>query len=144
MRDMSADELARACAATMYKSDFAAQEAGISIVEVKEAYAVMKMAVKPEMMNGHGVCHGGLIFMLADTAFAYACNSRNDINLAQSCTIDFVLPGRAGEELTAVAEQCAQTGRTGLYDVQIKRPGGEVIAYFRGRSYQVKGKTLID
>lgn len=144
MTDMSGDELARACADAMYKRDRTAQSLGITIVEVGEGYALMKMTVGPDMVNGHGVGHGGFIFTLADTAFAYACNSRNQSSLAQSCSIDFIQPTREGEELTAMAEQRSQMGRTGLYDITVNRQNGDVIAHFRGRSYTIQGKVIED
>lgn len=100
------------------------------------------MTVRGDMLNGHGVCHGGFIFALADTAFAYACNSRNAVTLAQNCSIDFVSPGREGDVLVAVAEEHHQYTRTGLYDVTVTRGHDQVVARFRGRSYRVRGTIL--
>ncbi len=142
MTRLKADELAVACADSMYEKDIAAQEVGITLEEVKSGYARLKMVVRPDMLNGHDVCHGGFLFMLADTAFAYACNSYNKVTYAQSCDIDFVQPGKKGDDLIAIAEERVRGCRTGLYDVTVSRADGEVLAYFRGRSYQVKGVLL--
>jgi phenylacetic acid degradation protein PaaD len=139
---LKADELAVACADSMYEKDIAVQEAGITLEEVKSGYARMKMIVRPDMLNGHDVCHGGFLFMLADSAFAYACNSHNKNTLAQNCDIDFLQSGKEGDELFASAEERVRGRRTGLYDVTVSRADGEVLAYFRGRSYQVKGALL--
>ena len=142
MTRLKADELAVACADSMYEKDIAAQEVGITLEEVKSGYARLKMIVRPDMLNGHDVCHGGFLFMLADTAFAYACNSYNKVTYAQSCDIDFVHPGEKGDDLIAIAEERVRGRRMGLYDVTVSRADGEVLAYFRGRSYQVKGALL--
>jgi acyl-CoA thioesterase len=144
MTRLKADELAVACAETMYAKDIAAQKMGISIHEIKSGYACLKMTVTEDMLNGHDVCHGGFLFGLADTAFAYACNSYNKITLAQNCEIDFLRSGKAGDELIAIAEQRFRGRRTGLYDVSVSRADGEVVAHFRGRSYQIKGELLSD
>ncbi len=139
---MTEAELAQACADSMYSRDVAAQELGIKIEVTGVGSSRMSMTITAHMLNGHGVCHGGFIFALADTAFAYACNSRNSINLAQSCSIDFVSPAKEGELLTATAEQHHQFSRTGLYDITVTRANGEAVARFRGRSYRIKGTIL--
>ncbi|MBT7953130.1 MAG: hydroxyphenylacetyl-CoA thioesterase PaaI [Gammaproteobacteria bacterium] len=142
MNDINADELAQACAASMYKRDFAVQKAGITLDIVKPGYACLEMEVREDMVNGHNVCHGGYLFLLADTAFAYACNSYNKVTYAQSCDIDFIEAAKSGEKLIAVAEECKRGRRTGVYDATISRVDGEILAYFRGRSYQVKGEVI--
>ena len=142
MKDDKADLLAKACAESMYARDTAAREAGISIAEVGVGYARLEMNVRSDMLNGHDVCHGGYLFLLADTAFAYACNSYNQVALAQSCDIDFVHPGRLDDELEAVAEERRKGGRSGIYDVTIRRRDGEVLAHFRGRSLQLKESVI--
>ena len=144
MSALSADELALACAKSMYERDRASQCLGIRIAEIKEGFALLKMLIRADMLNGHDICHGGFIFTLADTAFAYACNSRNRTTLAQSCTIDFVRPGREGEELSAQAQERTRAGRTALYDVTVYGQDGEVLAHFRGRSYSVRGEVIED
>ena len=111
MTDLTGDELARACVDAMYGKDVASQNIGITIDEVREGFARLKMPVKSEMLNGHGICHGGFIFTLADTAFACACNTRNDTNLAQKCSIEYKRPGKAGDRLAATAEHLSQDGR---------------------------------
>jgi len=142
VRKAPPDQLAQACADAMYERDIAAREMGITVDKVREGFSMLSMEVRPEMLNGHGVCHGGFIFALADTAFAYACNSRDSVNLAQSCSIEFISPARAGERLAATARQHFQANRTGLYDVTVRRADGEVVAEFRGRSYRVRGRIV--
>ena len=142
MTRLNADELARACAESMYADDAAAKSLGITLHEINSGYACMKMKVRADMLNGHDICHGGFLFLLADTAFAYACNSHNKNTLAQNCDIDFLQPGKLGDNLVAIAEERTRGRRTGLYDVTICRDDGEVLAHFRGRSYQIKGVLL--
>ena len=142
MKTMSEAELAQACAESMYARDNAAHGLGIRIESAGPGQSRVTMPVLGHMLNGHAVCHGGFIFALADTAFAYACNSRNAVNLAQGCSIDFISPAREGDVLTATAEQHHQFSRTGLYDVTVARASGEVVARFRGRSYRVRGIIL--
>ena len=113
MTDLTGDELARACVDAMYARDVASQNIGITIDAVGEGFARLNMPIKVEMLNGHGICHGGYIFALADTAFAYACNTRNNVNLAQNCSIEYKRPGREGERLIASAEHISQEGRYG-------------------------------
>ncbi len=139
---MDADGLAAACAESMYERDVAAQAAGITLNTVSCGYASLQMTVRADMLNGHEVCHGGYLFLLADTAFAYACNSYNKVALAQNCDIDFVRPGKEADELTAIAEERRKGGRTGLYDVSVRRSDGEVLAYFRGRSVQLNEAVI--
>lgn len=140
--DMTPQALAEACIDSLYDKDIAAQALGIKIVSVEPGKATITMPVREDMLNGHATCHGGYLFALADTAFAYACNGRNAPTVAQGCTIDFVKPGRPGELLTAVAEERNLAGRTGLYDVTVINPDGEAIAHFRGKSYRIRGTVL--
>ena len=144
MTELSGDELARACAAAMYANDRASRGVGISIAEVRTGYARLSLTITSEMLNGFGICHGGFIFTLADTAFACACNSRNDVNLAQQCSIEYKRPGRAGDRLSASAEQLSQEGRYGRYRVRVTDQDNRLIALFEGRSCQVSGKVLED
>ncbi|NIB40901.1 hydroxyphenylacetyl-CoA thioesterase PaaI [Pseudomaricurvus alkylphenolicus] len=134
--------LAQACAEAMYERDIAARELGIGITAVGPGAAELTMRVRQDMLNGHGMCHGGFIFALADTAFAYACNSRNNNTVAQGCSIDYVAPGLPDALLTATAEERNQAGRTGVYDVTVTDDKGQVIALFRGKSYRIKGEVL--
>lgn len=136
------DPFARACSDAMHANDRTAQMMGIHIVETIAGQAVLTMKVRNDMLNGHDVCHGGMLFTLADTAFAHACNNTNKVTLASGCTIDFLAPAYEGELLTATAVERSRSGRTGVYDVEIHNPAGKLVAAFRGRSYQLKGSVL--
>jgi acyl-CoA thioesterase len=126
----------------MYERDRAAQALQISVDEVRFGYARCSMTVTEQMLNGHDLCHGGYLFMLADTAFAYACNARNAVNVALSATISFNAPARAGDRLVAVAEERTKANRTGTYDVTVSGARGTIHALFRGTSYQVNAKVI--
>lgn len=142
MTDLTGDELARACVDAMYANDRASKSIGITVDEVREGYARLNLPITAEMLNGHGICHGGFIFTLADTAFACACNTRNDVNLAQKCSIEYKRPGKAGNRLVATAEHKSQDGRYGNYQVTVTDQDGNLIALFEGHSCRVKGKLL--
>lgn len=137
-----AEALARACAETMYAEDRTAQHLAMSVDSVGPGSATVSMAVQDWMLNGHDICHGGLIFTLADTAFAYACNSQNNVTVAQHCTITFISPGRRGERLTARARERAAAGRNGIYDIRVTGTDGRLVAEFRGNSFAT-GKPLV-
>jgi acyl-CoA thioesterase len=132
--DGEAMDQALRSAARMYAGDQAAKALGISIDGVAPGRATARMRVTGEMTNGHGLAHGGYIFLLADTAFAYACNSYGPVTVAQGCQITFLRPARAGDELTAAAAERARAGRSGIYDVSVRRADGEVLAELRGHS----------
>jgi acyl-CoA thioesterase len=102
------------------------------------------MTVRADMLNGHAICHGGFIFTLADSAFAYACNSYNLTTVASGCAIDFVAPAREGDVLAAMARERSVSGRTGVYDAEVTNQRGETVAYFRGKSYRIKGHVVED
>lgn len=136
------DELALQVSHAMYERDHAAQALGIHLEEVHPGYAKMSMKVRKDMVNGHDICHGGMLFSLADTAFAYSCNSRNLATVASGCSIDFIAPSMLGETLIAVAQERALSGRTGVYDVEISNHFGKKIALFRGKSYRIKGSVI--
>ncbi len=136
--------LAQSTAAAMLERDHACRGLGIEIAEVTPGGAVMRMKVAPQMLNGHDLCHGGFIFALADTAFAYACNSYNLSTVASGAEIDFVAPARGGETLTARARERALQGRTGIYDIEVSGEDGRLIALFRGRSYRIKGNVIME
>ena len=144
MTDLTRDELARACVDAMYSRDVASKRIGITITEVREGYARLNLPITAEMLNGHGICHGGFIFTLADTAFACACNTRNDANLAQKCSIEYKRPGKASDRLTATAEHLSQDGRYGVYQVTVTDQDDNLIALFEGHSCRVKGSLLAD
>lgn len=137
-----AQALAAATAKAMWSRDQAAQALGMSIVSVKPGYAKLSMAVRADMVNGHHICHGGMIFSLADTAFAYSCNSYNKNTVASACNIDFLAPGKEGEMLEAEAIEQSQSGRTGVYDVTVRSSSGKTIALFRGKSYRINGEVI--
>jgi acyl-CoA thioesterase len=118
----------------MYAADTASRHLGITLDEVAPGRAVARMRVTEEMIQGHGTCHGGYIFLLADSAFAFACNSHGPTAVAAACDIVFVSPVRIGDELVAVAEERVLFGRSGVYDVTVRRADGDVVAEFRGRS----------
>jgi acyl-CoA thioesterase len=139
---MGADEIAKAVGAAMYDRDMAAQAMGITLDEVKADYSRMSMAVRPDMANGLDTCHGGMIFTLADTAFAYACNSHNRITVAQHCTITFLKPAKVGDILTATARQNLKVGRNAVTDIVVTRQDGEAIATFRGNSFTTQGEVV--
>lgn len=139
---MSPLELARACAAAMWAEDRASQALGMEIREIAPGRATIAMTVGEAMVNGHGICHGGYVFTLADSAFAFACNGYDQRTVAQSCAITFVAPGRLGDRLEARAVERQRFGRSGIYDVTVVRDDGAVIAEFRGHSRTVKGTLL--
>jgi acyl-CoA thioesterase len=126
----------------MYARDRVAPGFGMVIDQVRPRYARIRMRVRDDMLNAHGICHGGIVFTLADCAFAYACNSENRSTLALGCTINFAAAARLGEELVAVAEASVQHSRIGVYDVTVTGGDGRTVAVFRGQSYRVGGETL--
>jgi acyl-CoA thioesterase len=134
--------LAQDVGAAMYEVDRASQHLGIKLIEIAPGYARMTMTVRVDMLNGHQTCHGGLLFSLADSTFAFACNSRNVSTVASGCTIDFLAPAFEGDVLTAVAQERSLAGRTGVYDVTITNQDGKSLAVFRGRSYRIKGQIV--
>lgn len=137
-----AQQLAEIVGRRMFERDLASQSLGMELAEIRPGHARMTMTVRPDMCNGHLICHGGLIFTLADSTFAFACNSYNINAVALGCTIDFLATGRAGDRLTAVGEMRQQGSRTGLYDITVTRDDGTTIAVFRGKSYRIKGDVL--
>jgi acyl-CoA thioesterase len=137
-----AQALAERVAAAMFARDAASQAMGMTIAGIGPGHAELRMTVREDMLNGHAICHGGFIFTLADSAFAFACNSYNLSTVASGCTIDFVAPAREGDVLTASAGERSVSGRTGVYDIKVTNQRGETIAYFRGKSYRIKGHVI--
>jgi acyl-CoA thioesterase len=131
--------VAEGSARAMYEQDRASQALGMRILEVRPGYARLAMKIREDMVNGHRICHGGLIFTLADSAFAFACNTYDVVTVASAGTIEFLLAGSLGDELTATAEERTRSTRTGVYDVSVLNQRGECIALFRGRSHQIGG-----
>ncbi len=137
-----ADALARAAGDHMYARDRATQGLGIGLLEVRPGYARMQMVVRKDMLNGHAMCHGGFIFTLADSTFAFACNSYNVQTVAAGCSIEFLAPAFEGEQLQAEAVEQSRSGKTGVYDVVVTNPEGRKIALMRGKSHQLKGAVV--
>lgn len=137
-----ATALAQDAVNAMWSRDQAAQALGMKIRQVLAGSATLRMRVRKDMVNGHQICHGGLIFTLADTAFAYACNSYNQNTVASACHIDFLAPGREGDVLEAVAIERSSAGRTGVYDVEVRVVDGHAVALFRGKSHRIKGEVI--
>lgn len=138
----SALALAERTAQAMYASDNASQALGMRIVKVLPGYAQLTMTVRPDMVNGHALCHGGLIFTLADSTFAFACNSHNFVTVAAGCAIEFLAPAHEGDVLTATGQERALAGRSGIYDVDVRNGAGALIAVFRGKSARIKGHVV--
>lgn len=138
----TADALAVRVGAAIRANDSASRALGIEIVEMREGYAQVRMQVRDDMLNGLGSCHGGMLFSLADSAFAYACNSRNQATVAAGCSIEFLAPVPPGTHLSAVAQERVLVGRRGVYDVTVSKDDGEVVATFRGISSRVKGEVI--
>jgi acyl-CoA thioesterase len=137
----SSDDLARACADAMWSEDDASKGLGMEIVEIKPGQAIMTMTVNPHMVNGQRIAHGGFIFTLADSAFAFACNTHNERTVAAQGNITFLRPGKLGDRLVATAREISRSGRSGIYDVSVT-VNGLVIAEFRGHSRTIGGTWL--
>lgn len=136
------DELAARVVAAMWVVDAASAGLGMRVVDVGAGRATVEMTIRDDMVNGHGMAHGGFVFALADTAFSFACNSRNVQTVAQGCDIVYVAPAQRGDVLVAKAVERASYGRNGIYDVTVRR-GDQLIAEFRGRSRQIGG-TIVE
>jgi acyl-CoA thioesterase len=139
---MDATELARACADAMWKEDVASRDLGIELITIEPGHAVLTMTVTERMLNGHKLCHGGYIFALADSAFAFACNTHNQRIVGQHCAVTFLNPAKLGDRLVAQAVERQRAARSGIYDVTVTREEGFVIAEFRGHSRAVEGQWL--
>ena len=138
---LSSDDLARACAEAMWKEDDASKGLGMEITEVRPGQATLTMTVKPHMVNGQRIAHGGFIFTLADSAFAFACNSHNERVVAAQGSISFIKPGKLGDRLVATAREILRSGRSGIYDVRVT-VNDTAIAEFRGHSRTIGGAWL--
>jgi acyl-CoA thioesterase len=131
--------LAELAGKTMFERDPASQALGMLLAEIRPGYARMTMPVRQDMLNGHQICHGGYIFMLADSAFAFACNSHNHNTVGAGCTVDYLAPGRLGDMLAAEAVEQALAGKTGVYDVKVSNQDGRIVALLRGKSHRIGG-----
>ena len=140
--DMTPQEIAEASARAMWNDDSASQRLGMTLDHIAPGRATLSMTVTDAMSNGHGNAHGGYIFTLADSAFAFACNSYNQMAVAQHCSITYLIPGRIGDRLTATATETSRRGRSGIYDIRITNGDGDHVAEFRGHSRTVKGTHL--
>ncbi len=134
--------IAEQSAAAMWAGDEASKWMGFEITSITEGAATLEMTVAKHHCNGHGMCHGGITFALADSAFAFACNSRNQATVAQHNSITYLAPGKLGDRLTATAREVSLTGRSGIYDVKVTTQAGVTIAEFRGHSRAIKGKLF--
>lgn len=137
---MTPQDRARRSAEAMWATDTASQDMGMRIDEIGPGHAVLSMEVQPRHLNGHGSCHGGFIFTLADSAFAFACNSYNAVTVGQECQVTYLSPGLSGERLVATAIEQARPGRSGVYDVTVTGADGRKVALMRGLSRTVKGQ----
>lgn len=142
MTNYEALSLAVECGSALFERDAASQAMGMRLLSVAPGQAQVGMSVRADMVQGHGTCHGGYLFALADSAFAFACNSYNEATVAIGCSIDYVAPARLGDTLTAQASEQSRSGRTGNYDVRIENQNGQLIALFHGKSYRVRGTVL--
>jgi acyl-CoA thioesterase len=141
---VAAQHLAERVAETMYARDRASQALGMHIVRVAPGEAELTMRVRDDMVNGHAICHGGFVFALADSTFAFACNSYNANTVAQGCAIEYLAPAREGDVLSASGRERSRSGRTGVYDIEVRNQRGETIALLRGKSYRIGGSVLED
>ncbi len=139
---LSPEARAEACASAMWDEDNASRHLGMELLAVAPGEATLSMAITEAMTNGHGTCHGGYIFTLADSAFAFACNSYNRRTVAQHCSVTYIAPAFKGDLLTATAREVSRRGRGGIYDIAITNQQGEQIAEFRGHSRTIKGTLL--
>jgi acyl-CoA thioesterase len=138
----AAQRRAERAAGALFARDRASQSLGMRLEAVRPGWARVAMRVRPDMINGHGVCHGGILFALGDSAFAFACNSHNDATVAAAATVDYLAVAREGDELSAEASELWRTRRNGLYEVVIANQRGERLALFRGRSYRIDGQVV--
>ncbi|OYU74520.1 MAG: phenylacetic acid degradation protein PaaD [Burkholderiales bacterium PBB5] len=140
---LTPQQTAEAVRDAMWVGDHATKMLGLRITAIAPGSATIEMTVRQDMLNGHAICHGGLITTLADSAFAFACNAYNELTVASGFTVDLVAPGRLDDVLTARCTEVSKAGRTGVYDVEVSNQRGERNAIFRGRSYTMRGKPVI-
>ncbi len=141
---MTAQDIADATHETMWENDRASKALGMRVVKVSPGAAVLSMTVREDMLNGHDICHGGLVTTLSDSAFAFACNSYNELTVAAGFDVNLMAAARKGDVLTATALEVSKAGRTGVYDITVLNQRGEAVAAFRGRSYTMKGKPVVE
>ena len=141
---MTPQQVADSSRDAMWRNDRASKALGMQVNAIGPGSATLCMTVREDMLNGHDICHGGLITTLSDSAFALACNSYNEVTVASGFDVNLIAAGRLGDVLTATASEVSKSGRTGVYDVTVKNQLGQVVAAFRGRSYTMKGKPLVE
>jgi acyl-CoA thioesterase len=140
---MDAQALAEATRDAMWRDDRASKALGMEVLAVGPGTATLAMTVREDMLNGHDICHGGLVTTLADSAFAFACNAYNEVTVASGFDVNLVAAARRGDRLVAVARELSKAGRTGVYDITVSNQHGQTVAAFRGRSYTMKGKPVV-
>ena len=143
MTDTSPQQTAELVRERMFANDRASRALGMQVTAIAPGRARVTMAVRDDMLNGHAICHGGVVATLADSAFAFACNSYNELTVASGFAIDLVAPSRFGDVLTADCTEVARSGRTGVYDTVVTNQRGERVALFRGRSHTIKGTPAV-
>ncbi|MFO1340162.1 MAG: hydroxyphenylacetyl-CoA thioesterase PaaI [Burkholderiaceae bacterium] len=136
--------VAEAVRDAMWRDDRASRMLGMEVLAIGPGHATLCMAVRQDMLNGHDICHGGLVTTLADSAFAFACNAYNEVTVASGFDVNLVAAARLGDVLTAEARELNKAGRTGVYDIDVRNQRGERVAAFRGRSYTLKGRHVVD
>ena len=141
---VDAQRVAEAARDAMWRGDRASKMLGVQVLAVGPGSATVAMTVREDMLNGHDICHGGLVTALADSAFAYACNAYNEVTVAAGFDVNLIAAARLGDRLTASAVEVAKSGRTGVYDIAVSNQRGEAVAAFRGRSYTIKGKPVVE
>jgi acyl-CoA thioesterase len=144
MHKLDPHALAEAVRDGMFKDDAASQGLGMQIEAVGPGVARIAMTVRPDMLNGFRICHGGFITTLADSAFAFACNSHNELTVAAGIVVDFLAPAHEGDRLVAECHEVALTGRTGVYDIKVTTQHGKTVVVMRGRSHTMKGKPVVN
>jgi acyl-CoA thioesterase len=140
----TAQRVAEAVRDAMWANDRASRSLGIDVLDVGPGTATLAMTVRDSMLNGHDLCHGGLVATLADSAFAFACNAYNEVTVASGFDVNLVAAARSGDRLTARASEVAKSGRTGVYDIAVTNQRGEPVAAFRGRSSTMKGRAVVE
>jgi acyl-CoA thioesterase len=141
---MNAQQIAEATRDAMWANDRASRMLGMQVSAITPGSATLTMTVRIDMLNGHDLCHGGLITTLADSAFAFACNAYNEVTVASGFDVNLMAGARLGDVLTASAREVSRSGRTGVYDIAVTNQRGEAVAAFRGRSYAIKGKPVVE
>ncbi|WP_374675386.1 hydroxyphenylacetyl-CoA thioesterase PaaI [Ideonella sp.] len=144
MAETDPQRLAEAVRDAMWRNDRASQGMGMQVLAIGPGTATLQMSVQDRMLNGHDICHGGFVTTLADSAFAFACNAYNEVTVASGFDVNLVAAARLGDVLTATASEVHRAGRTGVYDIDVRNQRGERVAAFRGRSYTLKGRHVVD